>query len=122
VRLDRGGLATSSIACRQWHRAGQALHHIIDPRTGRPAGGPWRTASVAAATCADANAASTAAIICGEAAPQWLDSQNIPARLVGHDGRVVLTDGWPPADGGQLRCPQDRWLVLQEDASLGVPQ
>jgi len=120
VRLARGGLATSSITCRQWRRAGQTLHHIIDPRTGQPAAGPWRTASVAGATCADANAASTAAIICGQAAPQWLDSRDIPARLVGRDGRVVLTGGWPPSNDGQLPSPKGRWLVLHEDASLGA--
>jgi thiamine biosynthesis lipoprotein len=119
VRMDRGGLATSSIACRQWRRAGQALHHIIDPRTGQPAAGPWRTVSVAAATCADANAASTAAIICGEAAPRWLDGLDIPARLVGRDGQVVLTSGWPSATGGYLTCPKRRWLRLPDAALAG---
>jgi thiamine biosynthesis lipoprotein len=118
VRLDRGGLATSSVACRQWRRAGQALHHIVDPRTGQPAVSPWRIASVAGATCADANAASTAAIICGNAAPWWLDSQDIPARLVGHDGRVMLTGGWPPANGDQLPSPKGRWLALHEAVPL----
>jgi thiamine biosynthesis lipoprotein len=114
VRLDGGGLATSSTTCRQWRRAGQALHHIIDPRTGMPATGPWRTVSVAAATCADANAASTAAIVCGEAAPRWLDGRDIPARLVGHDGSTVLTGGWPPVSGGNLPWPKQRWLQLPE--------
>jgi FAD:protein FMN transferase len=120
VRLDHGGLATSSITCRRWRRAGQALHHIIDPRTGQPAAGPWRTVSVAAATCADANAASTAAIICGEAAPHWLGDRDIPARLVRRDGRVVLTGSWPAIDGGHLPIPARRWLVLNAEASLGM--
>jgi FAD:protein FMN transferase len=112
VRLTGGGLATSSTACRQWRRSGRVFHHIVDPRTGLPAAGPWRTASVAAATCADANAASTAAIICGDLAPQWLDAQGIPARLVGRDGTVVRVGGWPVADGGQLTTPDHRWLPL----------
>jgi thiamine biosynthesis lipoprotein len=105
VRLGRGGLATSSVTCRQWLRAGQVMHHIIDPRTGLPAEGPWRTVSVAAASCAEANAASTAAIIAGDDAPDWLAAQGLPARLVGHDGRVVLTRGWPVADGGRVNPP-----------------
>ena len=65
VRLASGAVATSSVTCRQWHRNGRLMHHIVDPRTGRPAAGPWRTASVAAATCAEANAAATAAIVAG---------------------------------------------------------
>ncbi len=105
VRLGHGGLATSSVTCRQWLRAGQVMHHIIDPRTGLPADGPWRTVSVAAASCAEANAASTAAIIAGDDAPDWLTTQGLPARLIGHDGRVVLTWGWPEADGGRVNPP-----------------
>jgi thiamine biosynthesis lipoprotein len=102
VRLARGGLATSSILCRQWVRFGQVLHHIVDPRTGVPADGPWRTVSVAAPTCAAANAASTAAIVSGAEAPRWLTDHKLTARLVGHDGSITLTRGWPAADGGPL--------------------
>ena len=57
VRFHRGGVATSSVLCRRWRRGDRALHHIIDPRTGEPAQGHWRTATVAAPTCAHANAA-----------------------------------------------------------------
>ncbi len=102
VRLAGGGLATSSIACRQWQRSGRTLHHIVDPRTGLPAAGPWRTVSAAGKTCAEANAASTAAIILGADAPCWLASRCIPARLVGRDGSVQRVGGWPASDGGQL--------------------
>jgi FAD:protein FMN transferase len=105
IRLGRGGLATSSVTCRQWLRAGQVMHHIIDPRTGLPAGGPWRTVSVAAASCAEANAASTAAIIAGDEAAGWLSEQRLPARLIGHDGTIALTGGWPEAEGGRLDPP-----------------
>ena len=102
VRLTGGGLATSSIACRQWQRSGRTLHHIVDPRTGLPAAGPWRTVSTVATTCAEANAASTAAIILGADAPSWLAERGIPARLVGRDGSVQRVGGWPASDGGQL--------------------
>jgi len=105
IRLGRGGLATSSVTCRQWLRAGQVMHHIIDPRTGLPAAGPWRTVSVAAASCAEANAASTAAIIAGDAAVGWLTEQRLPARLIGHDGTIALTGGWPAAEGGLVDPP-----------------
>ena len=105
VRLAAGALATSSILCRQWRRGGRTLHHIVDPRTGLPAAGPWRTVSVAAANCAEANAASTAAIIAGDQAPAWLAAQGLPARLVARDGNVRLVGGWPAIDEGLLDPP-----------------
>jgi thiamine biosynthesis lipoprotein len=108
VRLMGGGLATSSVTCRRWRRAGRQLHHIVDPRTGYPARGPWRTVTVAAASCAEANAASTAAIIAGEQAPAWLTVQGLPSRLVAHDGTVLLCCGWPTADWGFLDVPAAR--------------
>ena len=105
VRLIRGAVATSSVSCRSWRRAGRVLHHIVDPRTGLPAGGPWQTASVAAMTCADANAAATASIVAGEAAPGWLAAAGLPARLVSHDGQLRYIGGWPEHDGGQIEVP-----------------
>lgn len=105
IRLAAGGVATSSVTCRRWQRDGQDLHHIIDPRTGRPAGGPWRMVTVAAATCADANAAATAAIVAGAGAAHWLARTGLPARLVSHDGRVHLTAGWPGEDGAAVPVP-----------------
>ena len=106
VRLAAGALATSSVVCRQWRRGDRMLHHIVDPRTGLPAAGPWRTVSVAAANCAEANAASTAAIVAGDRAVAWLARQGLPARLVGRDGSVRFVAGWPQADGGLVEAPQ----------------
>jgi thiamine biosynthesis lipoprotein len=105
VRLIDGAVATSSVTCRRWRRGGATLHHIVDPGTGQPAGGPWRTASVAAATCADANAAATAAIVAGQSAAWWLTSKGLPARLVGHDGEVCCLAGWPIASGQPIPVP-----------------
>ena len=105
VRLASGAIATSSITCRQWRRAGQVLHHIVDPRTGLPADGPWQMVSVAAATCADANAAATASIVAGAAAREWLASTGLPARLVSHDGEVRYVGRWPETDGGRIDIP-----------------
>jgi FAD:protein FMN transferase len=98
-------VATSSITCRRWRRAGRLLHHIVDPRTGLPAAGPWRAASVAAATCADANAAATAAVVAGDKAEAWLVTTGLPARLVSHDGEVRYAGNWPREDGGPLQPP-----------------
>jgi len=95
VTVRDGGLATSSTKVREWSRGTARLHHIIEPSTGMPADSCWRTVSVAAATCVDANTASTAAIIRGERAPEWLASQHLPARLVDGGGEVVTVAGWP---------------------------
>jgi thiamine biosynthesis lipoprotein ApbE len=98
ISLVDGALATSSVQHRKWQRAGRSYHHIIDPRTGRPASSPWRTVSVAAASCVDANIASTAAIVMGEPASDWLGDLGLPARLVRTDGDVLLLNGWPDAE------------------------
>ena len=99
VAIGTGGLATSSTAARRWRRGGDILHHILDPRTGLPAAVVWRTVSVAAATCTDANIASTAAIIRGRAAPAWLTELGLPSRLVDAAGRVHTVAGWPTEAG-----------------------
>ncbi|WP_020658834.1 FAD:protein FMN transferase [Amycolatopsis benzoatilytica] len=95
LSLRSGGLASSSTVCRTWRRAGRTVHHIVDPRTGDLPAACWRTVSVAAASCADANTASTAAIVLAERAPEWLARQGLPSRLVALDGRVTQVAGWP---------------------------
>ncbi len=95
IGLTQGGLATSSTWARRWVRSGATLHHIIDPRLGFPAWTPWRTVTVAAASSALANAASTAAVIRAERAPQWLADLGVAARLVTRDGAVTTVGGWP---------------------------
>jgi thiamine biosynthesis lipoprotein len=98
VQVCSGGLATSSTTVRRWVRGGEVVHHIVDPRTGRSAEVVWRTVSVAAASCVDANVAATAAIVRGERSPAWLRSLGLPARLVRPDGSVVRVGGWPAAE------------------------
>lgn len=95
VTIRDGGLATSSTSARRWRHGGDVLHHILDPRTGRPAPPVWRTVSVAAATCADANTAATAAVIRGRQALPWLAGLRLPARLVDTGGAVHAVNGWP---------------------------
>jgi len=95
VTLERGGVCTSTTTIRTWRRGGRTVHHLLDPATGQPATGPWRTASVAAGSALAANTASTAAIVRGETAVEWLTTRGTAARLVGQDGAVVRTPGWP---------------------------
>ena len=95
IAIRDGGLATSSTTARRWRRGGDVLHHILDPRTSLPAEPVWRTVSVAAGSCADANAASTAAVIRGRRALAWLTRLGLPSRLVDATGAVFTVAGWP---------------------------
>jgi len=91
----RGALATSGTRARSWNRGGRLVHHLLDPRSGLPTEGPWRTVSVVADTCLRANIASTAAIVAGESAESWLSTRGFSARLVHDDGTVVTVGNWP---------------------------
>ncbi|HZM56745.1 MAG TPA: FAD:protein FMN transferase [Acidimicrobiales bacterium] len=95
VAVSSGGLATSGVGNRHWSLGGQPVHHLVDPTTGLPVRPVWKTVSVAAATCVDANTASTAAMVKGKSAPAWLESRRLPARLVRPDDSTVTLAGWP---------------------------
>jgi thiamine biosynthesis lipoprotein len=95
VLVRHGGLTTSTTTVRRWRRGNRAMHHIIDPSTGLPADGPWRTVSVAASCALAANVASTAAIVRGGNAVEWLTRRGLAARLVSRGGTVQTTPGWP---------------------------
>ena len=96
VAIHTGAMATSGVTVRHWRGAdGVERHHLLDPTSGAPVDGPWRTVTVVAETCVAANAASTAAVIKGDEALAWLDRQGRAARLVATDGSVVRAGGWP---------------------------
>jgi thiamine biosynthesis lipoprotein len=95
VGLSSGGLATSSITQRTWIAGGQRVNHIIDPRTGRWAQGPFATASVSATSCVLANAMATASLLWGDDAPYYVAQARCAARLVDLDGDVHYVGGWP---------------------------
>jgi thiamine biosynthesis lipoprotein len=101
ITLRSGGLATSSTTTRSWQTGDGPVHHLVDPATGRSVSSPWRTVSVTAASCLDANIASTGAIIRGERALPWLESLGLPSRLVSVEGAARHVAGWP-SDGDDL--------------------
>lgn len=94
LALAARGLATSSRAVRRWRRSGSEAHHLVDPRSGAPATGPWRTVSVAAGSCLEANAYSTAALVGGRTGRALLEAAGAAARLVTADGRALHLGGW----------------------------
>ncbi len=105
VALRDGGLATSSVTARRWRRGGRQWHHLIDPRTGQPASGPWSTVTTLGHTCAAANTASTAALVLGDAAYDWLVDHDVAALLATADGEIARTPAWL-ASGVETTTPE----------------
>jgi thiamine biosynthesis lipoprotein len=95
ISVTHGGLATSSTKERSWVVSGRPVHHIIDPRTGASASGPYVTATVSGESCVRANAFATAALIWGEDAGYYLAQSGCAARLVRRDGSLDFVGGWP---------------------------
>ena len=85
LSLTEGALATSSIVRRSW---GLNQHHLIDPRTGRPAVTDIVQATVWAPTCAEAEVHTKEALLLGG---RVLD--RLMATLVRRDGTVVTSMG-----------------------------
>jgi thiamine biosynthesis lipoprotein len=80
--LERGALATSSVARRSW---GEGLHHLVDPRTGLPATTATVQATAWAPTCAEAEIRATWALLEGPAA-----ATRFPAAII-TGGSVTLS-------------------------------
>ncbi|MGG5175912.1 FAD:protein FMN transferase [Pseudarthrobacter sp. J1763] len=94
-------MATSSTQKRRWVQKGKEVHHILDPRFGTPAEPVWRSVTVAAPTCLQANAYSTAGIVRGFGAVDWFKAAGVAARFVDQQHRVVTTGGWPAPELGR---------------------
>jgi thiamine biosynthesis lipoprotein len=84
ITMSRGGLATSGAVHRWWWKDGERQHHLLDPRTGRPAalwigddtpGQPGQrllaTATALAPTAAQAEVAAKVALLRG--APEAIE-------------------------------------------------
>jgi len=64
LALLEGGVATTSRCRRVWRGADDTIrHHVIDPRTGRPAVVPWRSITVVAGDAASAEVGATAGLL-----------------------------------------------------------
>ncbi|HEY5266683.1 MAG TPA: FAD:protein FMN transferase [Acidimicrobiales bacterium] len=95
VAMGNGGVATSSMTTRTWRAGDVVVNHIVDPRTGSFAKGPYATASVAARSCVLANAFATAALLWGEEAGYYVAQAGWSGRLIRHDGTIDFVGGWP---------------------------
>lgn len=93
IDMRHGALATSGDAERFIQHDGRRYGHLLDARTGWPAG-HWASASVVAPTCAAAGAASTLACLLGARAGGFLDAQGVDWCLVDADGSPHPSEGW----------------------------
>ena len=91
IGLTHGAVATSSIGKRRWERHGQAMHHLIDPRSGLPSQSDLHTVTVLAPTAAEAEVSAKVALIMGQyAGRRYLDERGLAGILVGVDRRLEL--------------------------------
>ena len=93
VTLRSGGLATSGTTRRRWQRGGRTMHHLLDPRTGRPADSRWQEVTVAARTCLAADVAAKTAFLLSDDGSDWLERRGLPGRFVGA-GEVLESPLW----------------------------
>ena len=89
--IDAGGVATSGRDYRRWRHDGVWQHHILDPRTGRPAETDIVSATVVAQSARAAEVAAKAALILGSRdGLAWLEARPaVAGLLVLDDGRVL---------------------------------
>lgn len=88
--LTNNGVATSGRDYRKWHVNGQWHHHLIDPRTGRPAVTDVLTATVVGSNALHAEAGAKAALLLGlHGGLAWLDAHSTLAGLLVDDQHNV---------------------------------
>lgn len=84
-------IATSSVGKRRWQQNGQWRHHLIDPRTQKPATSDLHTVTVIGPSALASEVASKVALILGrEAGTRFLAERNLSAVLIDHDGGLSL--------------------------------
>ncbi|MFN0028306.1 MAG: FAD:protein FMN transferase [Acidimicrobiales bacterium] len=87
VGMTAGAVVTSSRSERRWGRDGRSLHHLIDPRTGLPAGAGLQAVTVMSSAGWWAEALATAAFVAG------VDRARELLASMGATGFAVLDDG-----------------------------
>lgn len=94
LQLGRCGVATSGLDYRRWQQGGAWKHHIIDPRSGRPAETDLISVTVIALNVMEAEMAAKRALILGSRAGlAWIEANpTLAALLVLDDGRRLDSD------------------------------
>ena len=98
VALRHGALATSGSSRRRWLQDGIERHHLIDPRTGKPAASGLSSITVAAATCRQAEVGATAVFVLGATeGAALLERHDLGGLAIGSRG-VETIGRWPDAE------------------------
>jgi len=91
-----GAIATSSTRERRWFDSeGQELHHVLDPRTDRPAAGSIDSATVIAGDTATADALATALLVDPKPVLATVATLGLHALARDRDGSWWMTAGAP---------------------------
>jgi thiamine biosynthesis lipoprotein len=89
LQLGTESCATSSTGRRRWIKDGAAAHHLIDPRTGRPATGGLQSVTVIADTTVIAEVWSKALLIAGaDVISQFCARRDLAAYWMTTDGET----------------------------------
>jgi thiamine biosynthesis lipoprotein len=92
LALSDLGCATSSIRLRRWSVGGAEVHHLVDPRTGRPGGRGLAAVTVVGPDTADAEVWSKSLFLSGsDGIRAAADARGLAALWVGRDGDVGLS-------------------------------
>ncbi len=86
ITIAEGGVATSSVVRRRWRRGSVDVHHLIDPRTARPASTDLDSVTTVAPTLWWAEGVAKSAVIVGSCpARALLEEYEMTGVLVGRD-------------------------------------
>jgi len=97
LEIANRGLATTTSLVRRWRQGGEERHHLIDPRTGRPAESPLASVTVIAAHGWQAEVLAKAAFLSPPAdALQLLADNAATGLLIDSEGRIHLAPGIEP--------------------------
>jgi thiamine biosynthesis lipoprotein len=97
LRMVQGGVATSGTLRRQWHdEDGTAVHHLLDPATGRPARHEREivAVTVVAGTAAWAEVWTKAVMLRGAAMLTVLDTHGLAAKVTYADTSTAVNQSW----------------------------
>ncbi|MFN3929110.1 MAG: FAD:protein FMN transferase, partial [Thermoflexus sp.] len=107
IRIARGGVATSGRDIRRWRQGGEERHHLIDPRTGRPARTDILTVTAVARTAYEAEIAAKVVFLLGSRdGLAWLERRpGMAGLIVREDGEILCSSRWTMEPCGAVSGP-----------------